>query len=361
MSEKEYLTVAEVSTILNIAQTTIILWIKEGKIKGAKRGFRKRWLIPNDITLLRKIKKGKFKHQIYETPPIPGKISPKQASERWGVRMSLIYKAATEGKIPGAEKIGNLVYVADLDNLIYIENGIYYTSPFAKAKEMSLSEATIRRMCVAGQMKGAFKRGKQWLIPTNVAPAKEKLEHCQKMRNEENYREGEIWYPHKDISQYKDYVFGQDDIDNINSIHARIARIMREKFGSDFTFRKLCKKIEQQTGQDMGKIDISFFSRMKHPVDQYYNISLVSLYRIANALDCSLSDLLPTRSEWQEVAINTKDYLTAAELANLWGVSKKRVQVLCKEGRVPGAKKIGNIWVAPRDADKPEDPRRKTK
>ncbi len=56
-----------------------------------------------------------------------------------------------------------------------------------------------------------------------------------------------------------------------------------------------------------------------------------------------------------------KDYISVAETATLWGVSKRRVQVLCKENRIPGAKIIGNIWVVPKDAKKPVDPRRKTK
>lgn len=49
-----------------------------------------------------------------------------------------------------------------------------------------------------------------------------------------------------------------------------------------------------------------------------------------------------------------KDYISVVEAAALWGVSKRRVQVLCKEGRVPGAKMVGNIWIIPNDTDKPK-------
>lgn len=52
------------------------------------------------------------------------------------------------------------------------------------------------------------------------------------------------------------------------------------------------------------------------------------------------------------------DYISAAEMAKRWNVSKRRVTILCKEGRIPGAKILGNIWVVPDDAEKPEDPRR---
>ena len=55
------------------------------------------------------------------------------------------------------------------------------------------------------------------------------------------------------------------------------------------------------------------------------------------------------------------EFLSAAEVANNWGVSKRRVTILCKEGRIPGAQIVGNMWVIPKDAKKPEDPRKMNK
>ena len=55
------------------------------------------------------------------------------------------------------------------------------------------------------------------------------------------------------------------------------------------------------------------------------------------------------------------EFLSAAEVANNWGVSKRRVTILCKEGRIPGAQIVGNMWVIPKDAKKPEDPRKEKK
>ena len=55
------------------------------------------------------------------------------------------------------------------------------------------------------------------------------------------------------------------------------------------------------------------------------------------------------------------EFLSAAEVANNWGVSKRRVTILCKEGRIPGAQIVGNMWVIPKDAKKPEDPRKENK
>ena len=38
------------------------------------------------------------------------------------------------------------------------------------------------------------------------------------------------------------------------------------------------------------------------------------------------------------------DFLTTAEAAEKWGISRRRVVVLCSEGRVEGAIQKGKIW-----------------
>ena len=43
-------------------------------------------------------------------------------------------------------------------------------------------------------------------------------------------------------------------------------------------------------------------------------------------------------------------YLSILETAKKWGISKRRVQVLCSENRIPGAIRIGNYWAIPEDA-----------
>ena len=40
-------------------------------------------------------------------------------------------------------------------------------------------------------------------------------------------------------------------------------------------------------------------------------------------------------------------YLKADELAKQWGVTKRQVQALCKEGRIGGAVKFGTTWAIP--------------
>lgn len=53
------------------------------------------------------------------------------------------------------------------------------------------------------------------------------------------------------------------------------------------------------------------------------------------------------------------DYMTASQAAKKWQISQRRVQVLCAEGRISGAFKLGEIWAIPSDTEKPEDKRRK--
>lgn len=48
------------------------------------------------------------------------------------------------------------------------------------------------------------------------------------------------------------------------------------------------------------------------------------------------------------------DYITVEVAAVNWGISKRRVQVLCAEGRVNGAIKHGGVWAIPKDSMKPK-------
>lgn len=49
--------------------------------------------------------------------------------------------------------------------------------------------------------------------------------------------------------------------------------------------------------------------------------------------------------------------ITVKEAADIWGLSERRVAILCKEGRVSGARKEGRFWVIPENAEKPADNR----
>lgn len=52
------------------------------------------------------------------------------------------------------------------------------------------------------------------------------------------------------------------------------------------------------------------------------------------------------------------EYLTTAEVAEKWGITRRRVTVLCDEGRIDGAVKKGSMWLIPQKVEKPIDGRR---
>jgi len=53
------------------------------------------------------------------------------------------------------------------------------------------------------------------------------------------------------------------------------------------------------------------------------------------------------------------NFRTIRETASKWGISERRVQVLCEQGRIDGVFRLGNAWVIPENAHKPGDARKK--
>ena len=56
-----------------------------------------------------------------------------------------------------------------------------------------------------------------------------------------------------------------------------------------------------------------------------------------------------------------KGYLSIRDAAEKWGVSERRINQYCSEGRIPGAERFGGSWAIPADAEKPGDPRKQKK
>ena len=52
------------------------------------------------------------------------------------------------------------------------------------------------------------------------------------------------------------------------------------------------------------------------------------------------------------------DYISIAEAAKKWGISRRRVQVLCAQERIQGLERLGKTWAIPKDAEKPADGRK---
>ena len=51
--------------------------------------------------------------------------------------------------------------------------------------------------------------------------------------------------------------------------------------------------------------------------------------------------------------------MSCPEAAEKWGISERRVQILCSQNRIPGVSKLGYMWLIPTNAEKPNDGRTK--
>lgn len=53
------------------------------------------------------------------------------------------------------------------------------------------------------------------------------------------------------------------------------------------------------------------------------------------------------------------NYMTLKEASEKWGVTPRWINYYCAAGRIPGAVKMGTVWLIPKNAQKPADKRRK--
>jgi Fic family protein len=51
------------------------------------------------------------------------------------------------------------------------------------------------------------------------------------------------------------------------------------------------------------------------------------------------------------------EYIKISQMAEKWGISTRRIRVLCAEGKIPGVIRKGNLYMIPEDAVKPIDGR----
>ncbi len=52
------------------------------------------------------------------------------------------------------------------------------------------------------------------------------------------------------------------------------------------------------------------------------------------------------------------NYVTTIEMSEIWGISARRIALLCEQGRIAGVVKKGKTWLIPEDAEKPADKRK---
>jgi hypothetical protein len=53
------------------------------------------------------------------------------------------------------------------------------------------------------------------------------------------------------------------------------------------------------------------------------------------------------------------DFITPKDASMKWGISERRIQKLCEEGRIDGAIRFSKVWAIPVEAKKPADARLK--
>ena len=49
------------------------------------------------------------------------------------------------------------------------------------------------------------------------------------------------------------------------------------------------------------------------------------------------------------------DYMTLKETSEIWGITPRQINYYCAAGRIPGAIKMGTVWLIPKEAEKPID------
>ena len=54
------------------------------------------------------------------------------------------------------------------------------------------------------------------------------------------------------------------------------------------------------------------------------------------------------------------DYITIKEASKNWDISARQINYYCVAGRIPGAVKMGTVWLIPKGAQKPADRRFKS-
>ncbi|MEV2908687.1 helix-turn-helix domain-containing protein [Paenibacillus larvae] len=51
------------------------------------------------------------------------------------------------------------------------------------------------------------------------------------------------------------------------------------------------------------------------------------------------------------------DYISIGEASEKWGISPRRIQSLCTQGRIVGVIRFGKAWAIPKETNKPADRR----
>jgi len=53
-------------------------------------------------------------------------------------------------------------------------------------------------------------------------------------------------------------------------------------------------------------------------------------------------------------------YLSVNDLSEMWGIQPRTIQIMCADGKIPGATKFGRSWAIPDTVERPADGRETT-
>lgn len=90
------------------------------------------------------------------------------------------------------------------------------------------------------------------------------------------------------------------------------------------------------------------------------NSSLLTLFGVGNIIYFVYLCVIKSDFRAKNKEVNM-GYLSISQTAKKWGITARRIQRLCADGRIPGATKIGSYWAVPADAKKPRDERIKSR
>ena len=72
---------------------------------------------------------------------------------------------------------------------------------------------------------------------------------------------------------------------------------------------------------------------------------------------CIFIAQIPVEEKIESKKNMIEGYLTIKEVADKWGITRRRVQTLCSQGRIKGATKFGHEWAIPANVEGPTDGR----
>jgi len=74
-----------------------------------------------------------------------------------------------------------------------------------------------------------------------------------------------------------------------------------------------------------------------------------------------IDDITPFHILFDTPDLSLKNLVNVKQFAEIHGRSSERIKVLCRQGRIRGAQKVGRDWLIPADSQFPADERVKTR